>query len=268
MPGSDGTDRYRTKLLGNEWCDRQVFGQYLLWEAEMKKIIVVLFLLLLFGSTASADDFPLSIVSDNLYFFNRNFACYNALAVNAGENDISPCQGELKLYNEFGTAMESLEINAVSPVFLQPEGYTYYSGCVESQYFSEENQPADYSFGFQNCGFERSNTQYHVLYSDDVSVKYDGWSVLFSDSNVKAAFTNPTDKFLSDYRFVIALYDGNRNLLHVQEVKSFHEDVRFIIHPGSTVTALIPYYSYYYMDREDETNVPVYADALLIYEDK
>ena len=110
--------------------------------------------------------------------------------------------------------------------------------------------------------------QNHILYSDDVSVQYDGWAILFSDSNVKALFTNPTDKFLSDYPFVIALYDANRDLLHVQKVTSFHEDVRFVIHPGSTITALIPYYSYYYMDKEDETNVPVYADALLIYEDK
>ncbi len=234
----------------------------------MKKFIIVLFLLILFCSNVSADDFPLSTVSDNLYFFNGNFACYNALVVNTGENDISPCQGELKLYNEFGTYMESLEINAVSPAFLQPGNHTYYSNCVESQYFSEENKPANYSFGFQDCGFQRSDTQYHILYSDDVSVKYDGWAILFSDSNVKASFTNPTDNFLSDYRFVIALYDANGNLIHVQEVVSFHEDVRFVIHPESMITALIPYYSYYYMDKEDETNVPVYADALLIYEDR
>ena len=48
----------------------------------MKKIILVLFLLLLFGSNSSADDLSLGIVSDDLYFFNGNYACYNALVVN------------------------------------------------------------------------------------------------------------------------------------------------------------------------------------------
>lgn len=234
----------------------------------MKKIIIVLFLLLLFCANVSADDFPLNTVKDNLYFFNRNYACYNALVVNSGENDISPCQGELKFYNKFGTYVESLEINAVSPAFLQPGNYTYYSDCVESRYFSEDNQPANYSFEFLNCRSQSVDTQYHILYADDVSVKYDGWAILFSDSNVKASFTNPTDKFLSDYPFVIALYDADGDLLHVQKVISFHEDVRFVIHPESTITALIPYYSYYYMDKEIEANVPVYADALLIYEDR
>ena len=235
---------------------------------KMKKRIMVLFLLLFFGSNVSADDFPLRTVKDNLYVFNRNFVCYNALVVNLGEKDISPCPGELKLYDEFGTTVESLEINAVSPAYLQPENYTYYSDCVESQYFTEDHQPAKYSFGFRDCRSQRSNTQYHILYSDDVSLKYDGWAILFSDSNVKATFTNPTDQFLSDYPFVIALFDANRDLLHVQKVMPFHEDVRFVIHPESTITALIPYYSYYYMDIEDGTNVPVYANALLIYEDR
>ena len=234
----------------------------------MKKIIAALFLLVLFASNVSAADFPLSTVSDNLYFFNGNYACLDALVVNMGEDDISPCPGELKLYNEFGMCLESLEINAVSPAFLHPENYTYYSGCVQSRYFSEDKKPANYSFGIKDCRSQGSDTKDQILHSEDASVKYDGWAILFSDSYVKASFTNPTDEFLSDYRFVIALYDADRNLIHVQEVKSFHEDVRFIIHPGSTVTALIPYYSYYYMDKEDETNVPVYADALLIYEDR
>lgn len=231
----------------------------------MKKIFIFLTLLLLFASNVSADDFPLRKVSDNLYFFNGNQVCFDALVVNRGENDISPCQGNLKLYNEFGTCVESLEINAVSPATLQPENYTYYSNCVESQYFSEDHRPASHSFGLQDCRSQSLDTQYHILYSDDVSVKYDGWAQLFCDSYVKASFTNPTDEFLLDYRFVIALFDANRDLIHVQEVVSFHEDVRFIIHPESTITALIPYYSYYYMDKEDEASVPVYADALLIY---
>lgn len=231
----------------------------------MKKIMIVLTLLLLFASTVSADDFPLRTVSDNLYFFDGNHACFDALVVNKGENDISPCPGKLKLYDGSGTYTETLEINPVSPAFLQPENHTYYSDCVESQYFSEDHKPASYSFRLQDCRSQSPDTQDLILYSDDVSVKYDGWAQLFCDSYVKASFTNPTDGFLSDYRFAIALFDANRDLIHVQEVASFHEDVRFIIHPESTITALIPYYSYYYMDKGDEAKVPVYADALLIY---
>ena len=232
----------------------------------MKKILCSIFCLMIFmTANCYAAELPLRVVSDYFYF-SDNYACYNALVVNDGDKELYVADGNLKFYNEYGTYMEKLEINAVTPAFLKPGEYIYYSGCPESTYFSVDQQPANITFELNDYRNQYKNTDNHVFRCDKAELVFDNWEYDQKRNYVDVTFTNRTNEVLSDYSFAIALFDENKNIIHVKKDGILFNNIKFLIPPNNTVILRIPFNSYNFSELQKENIVPVFADALIKYE--
>lgn len=187
----------------------------------MKKLICILMaaVLLLACAPAMAAG-KLSVSQENFHFVTGvwNYGYAYAKVENIGDKPIKVNAGVLEIYDGEGEVITSTDYMRSYATYLQPGEYTYVTMYEEVE--DAEVVPSDYMLTLTG---KSDNSEIAVRLPVETKLELgvtEGW---WDYNYMYATITNNTDATLFDLEIVLALLDGEGNILNVESVYLYNE---------------------------------------------